>query len=193
MIMLYEKIRSVNFYDFDSELRLCRSPKTPVQFKVPIAYALAISQLGRFKVSGLMIEYYYTPMITEEDAANFCLEEGEQWSPTAYVQAVEIAEKAGMKFHTVDLSVKKGSAWWLLKPQETNTTTFRLLCPFPEENFTIEDALVHALFCVNSNFGFMNPIFDLTPLGPNEYGSMLRNPMDRIDVATFNAVVATIQ
>ncbi|KAL5166773.1 hypothetical protein HKD37_18G051677 [Glycine soja] len=64
-----------------------------------------------------------------------------------YSQNVEIAKKLGLRFCGMDLTVKMGSSWWLYALRDGRF--FELSCQLREENFTVESAVVRALFWVN--------------------------------------------
>lgn len=61
----------------------------------------------------------------------------------------------------------------------------------PEENFTQQTAALRTLFCINAAGCFNNPLFNLDPLGNDTFGTMLRNPLIRMDVNTYFAVEGT--
>ncbi|DAZ87289.1 TPA_asm: coat protein [Arceuthobium sichuanense virus 5] len=186
MIATYLKLRNVNYFDSRCTDRFQQVPKVPAPLEVPRPYALAISQLGRFKSSGAVEEGYYSPTISV-DAPTFLIMQGSFWSSSIYTQAMEFAKNLGLKFSTPDLGVKMGSSWWLYKPvQEQNH--FRLSCLIPEENFTVTTAVLRTLFCSNGTGGVLSELFDLASLGAVDYGSMLRNPPAGVDQSTYNAI-----
>nr|QPL17794.1 coat protein [Pistacia cryptic virus] len=187
MVMIYMKLRLTNYFDPRVMARFYKKPKVPVPFEVPRPYALAISQLGQIKASGLPTEEYFSPISSDTASANFCLPAGALWSPINYCRSVEYAKRIGIQFTTVDLSVKMGSTWWLYRPIQEQDV-FALHCPLPEENFTRATACLHSLFCVNAAAGFFNPIFNLNALGDADYGTMLRTPPDRVDLSTYFAI-----
>ena len=63
------------------------------------------------------------------------------WSDFTYSDAVDFAEKLGMRFATVDLTVKVGSSWWLFRPRELGDF-YELLCPLPGDNYTEEGTVL---------------------------------------------------
>nr|GMD21892.1 putative coat protein [Ipomoea batatas] len=163
---------------------------TPTPFQVPQPYALAISSLGRIKISGLQKQLFLTP-VPPADAADTtfgCPDEGHIWNPVAYSRAVEFAKKLGLHFSSVDLTLKMGSSWWLFRPVYAHGH-FRLDCPYPQENFTNTTAAVAMLYCNDGTDGLYNPIIDLPALGADTFGSMLRDPPADIAVSAFYAVI----
>ncbi|OMO82839.1 hypothetical protein COLO4_22802 [Corchorus olitorius] len=186
MIMTYLRLRSLNLSDITLGRRFFKRPQVPSPFEVPQPYALAISHLGRVRTSGLPNQMLLTPSLPEDLSPTFGLAENEVWSPYAYARSVEYAKSIGMRFATVDLSVKLGSTWWLYRPV-LEEGLFSLQCPIPGENFTNATAILASLFCVDANGGFLNPVFDTGILGADSYGTMLRlrHPRERIDLSTY--------
>lgn len=102
-------------------------------------------------------------------------------------EAVEYARILGMQFTVVDVTKKRGTAWWLLRPVYSEEF-FQLQCSLPETNFTDSMALTYTLFMPSEPANPTKEIFDLAPLGQATYGSMLRNPHTGINVSTFEAI-----
>lgn len=178
VVMTNCKLRSVNCFHIATMNRYLTKPVVPQPFEVPEPYALAISQLGSIKVRGMRKESYFLPTISADHTTGFDL-------PGAYCKAVEQAKKIGLHFASVDLSVKMGSSWWLYQPHQDGD----LFCLIPEENFTVQTAMLRNLFSVNADGGYQSDIVDLTPLGNTCYGVMCRNPPEREDVAIYCAVI----
>lgn len=191
-VATYLKIKAVNYLDTRFKNRFYKRPMVSDPFEIPQPYALALSQLGQMKVSGLPDELYVTPMIPTDAGGNLCLPTGITWSAATYNRAVDFAKKIGLQFSTVDLGVKMGSSWWIYRSVEEDNL-FQLSCPVPEENFTMQTAALRTLFCINAAGGLNNPIFNLDPLGNDTYGTMLRNPPHRVDVSTFYAVEGSFE
>jgi len=106
-----------------------------------------VSQLGSVKVSGMTEEFTLTPIIGEFGGSRLGLSKGTTWCSFRYSQNVEIAKKLGLRFCGMDLTVKMGSSWWLYALRDGRF--FELSCQLREENFTVESAVVRALFWVN--------------------------------------------
>lgn len=186
-VMTYLKLRMVNYYDERVANRFQRKPKVPRPFQIPEPFALPISQLGQIKVSGMPAQLYFSPTVPADAHISFGCHPEHNWCPDVYARAVEFAKKLGMRFSSVDLTVKMGSSWWLYRPVN-EAETFRLDCPFPEENFTANTAVIASLFTNTANNGFNNPVIDLAPLGNRNYGSMLRNPPQQLSLNTYYAI-----
>ncbi|KAI3897605.1 hypothetical protein MKW92_022148 [Papaver armeniacum] len=101
--------------------------------------------------------------------------------------AVNYARKLGMQFAVVDVTKKRGTAWWLLRPVYSEEC-FHLQCSLPETNFTDSMALTYTLFMPSEPANPPKEMFDLAPLGQATYGSMLRDPHTGINVSTFEAI-----
>lgn len=186
MIATFLKLRSVGYLNSSLMSRFYVVPRTPQPFELPLPYALAISQLGAVKTHGSPQEGYYCPTIPAT-TSNFLLPAGISWNPPTYSRAVEYAKSLGLKFTQPDLDVQMASTWWLYRPVLTGLH-FCLECPLPEENFTLNTAVLRTLFCNDATGGFMVNLFDLTPVGTDTYGSMLRNPQYEVDVTTYYAI-----
>jgi len=186
-VMLYMKLRIVNYHDYRVAGHYRKKPKVPTPFEVPQPYALAISQLGMLKLSGEVQELFLSPTIPDGADINFCLEAAEAWSPVQYSTALEQAKKLGLRTSTVDLTVKMGSSWWLYRPVSEGDT-FALECPWNEENFTANTAVLATLFCNNATGGFNNPIVTLDQLGDKNVGTMLYGMTNLMSRNTYYAV-----
>lgn len=186
-VLTYCKLRSVNYLQPHTMDRFYYKPMVPEPFEVPEPYALAIEQLGSIKVSGKRDEQYLMPTIQVAHIPRCGLPGNRRWTPSAYCQAVEMAKKIGLHFSSVDLSVKMGSSWWLYRAVQDGNH-FELQCMIPEENYTEQTAALRNLYSVDGHGGYQTNIVDLTPLGNTCYGSMFRNPQDRVDLAVYYAV-----
>lgn len=86
------------------------------------------------------------------------------------------------------MGVKLGSSWWLYCPTAEDEA-FRLECPYPEENFTLNNAVLATLFTNTATGGFNNAITDTASLGTKTYGSFVRNPPPDISIQTYYAII----
>jgi len=189
-IMLYLRLQSVNCLDSRVADRYRERPMVPAHFQVPSPFALAITQLGQIKLSELPEEIYLSPTIPADAAVNFCLPEDDVWKPVEYAKAVANAKILGLQFSDVDLESKLGSSWWLYRPVQEDDE-FRLECPYPEENFTLNTTILAALFCNNNDDGFLNPIIDLDAIGTAVFCSLLRYPPEDISLNVYYAITET--
>lgn len=185
-ILTYLKLRAVNSLEINGLTKFSKKPQSPEPFKVPYPFALAISALGVVKVSSLTSEKDICPSATQEDAARFLLPANTRWSTARYALSKEFAEKIGMKFASVDLSVKLGGSWWLFRPVEIGTI-LALRCTLPEDNYTEETAVMRTLYLRPEEQLASNEIFDLSDIDDHDYGSFIKNPFDDINVTTYFA------
>ncbi|CAL1395757.1 unnamed protein product [Linum trigynum] len=186
-VMIYLKLRSVHSLDSERMMKYATKPEVPNNFRVLAPYALAISQLGMLNVTSLTREVRLTPDVDAADAGSYLLPSGATWCPAAYGQACEFAEKIGLLLGPVDLSQKIGSSWWVYKVR-VEEDIMTLQCPIPEDNFSVESALVRSLFLRTDGSEGDNWIFEVESFSLDDYGSMLRNPPEDIAITTFFAV-----
>ncbi|CAJ2627943.1 unnamed protein product [Trifolium pratense] len=116
IVLTYCKLAIANYYHSETCECFYKKPNVPDPFEVPEPYALAISQLGKVKIRGLRDEVVALPTIPVAHGTRFGLPGDERWNQSDYCLAVDCAKKIGIWFKTVDLKVKMGSTWWLLKP-----------------------------------------------------------------------------
>ncbi|KAI3944093.1 hypothetical protein MKW92_037295 [Papaver armeniacum] len=182
------KLRALIFLDFPNRYNSIslRRPKSCTDLPIPAPFAFAIQQLGAVNVDDLSEEYRYVPVCPESNH-RFGLPTPRYWDPNAYGEAVEYARKLGMQFAVVDVTKKRGTAWWLLCPVYSEEC-FQLQCSLPETNFTDSMALTYTLFMPSEPANPPKEMFDLAPLGQATYGSMLRDPHTGINVSTFEAI-----
>lgn len=90
-------------------------------------------------------------------------------------RAVEYATSLGMLFAAVDLTQKKGTAWWLFR-QTFSNGSFELHCPLSEVNFTASMAVDRSLFLDGYKLNPSGSFVNLDPLGDGDHGSYLRKP-----------------
>ncbi|OIT06636.1 hypothetical protein A4A49_02124 [Nicotiana attenuata] len=183
-VMTYLKLRAVNLFIPTQGERFYNKPKTPAPFEVPVPYALAIQQLG---VVEARKRTAFIPTLTKADGESTFLPASAKWNPCGYTQAVEFCKSIGLRFQSVDLSVKIGSSWWLFRPV-LEGNYFELRCPLPEDNFTESGSVLHTLFLHDADDGPNNAIMDLSAIPDKNYGSMLRNPPQGISVNSFFAI-----
>jgi hypothetical protein len=188
-VMLYKKLRALNYMDGRVDANYRFTPQVPEPFEVLLPYALAIQQIGKVKISGMTEEKFFSPTAPAGMDASFGLPLPNSWNPMAYSRAVDIAKKLGLSFATPDLTVKMGSPWWLYRPVQTGISV-TLQCPFPEENFTESTAVLAGLFCYHVTNGLYNPIIELNPLGNANYGTMLRNAPPDFALNVYYAISA---
>jgi len=186
-VMTYLRLYYVNYHNPDLASRYRVKPEVTDPFEVPAPFALAISQLGAIKISGLPEELYLSPTVPADSDTKFGCSNLIVWSPVVYSKYVLQAKKLGLQFSTVDLEVKLGSSWWLFRPSDDNQS-FALQAPYPEENFTVNTAILASLFCNTDTRGFNNPIIDLAPLGTQTFGTFLRKPVADLSVNSFYAI-----
>ncbi|GAV63346.1 hypothetical protein CFOL_v3_06864 [Cephalotus follicularis] len=186
-VLTYMKLRAVNSLA-TSQLNLFRrKPKAPIDLKVPVPYALAISQLGRVKVRSLEEEKTLSPTCSLEATKNFLIGPNFSWSSTEYAQAREYAESLGMQFASADLGVKLGSAWWLLR-RTNDDGTYGLDCILPEDNYTEAAVVLNSLFYRAAHDGVPASFFTLDGIDNHSYGFMLRDPHDGINLSSYFAI-----
>jgi len=182
MLAFYSRLRVVNKGNWDTHKLFIRRPYEIDHFEVPTPYALAIQHLGIFKVENMTHELELIPVVSEAEAKKFCIG-ANTWSPPAYQTAVDFAKRLGISFMKTDLTVKLGTAWWLLKSKDDGED-YQLEACIPESNYTPEDAVIRALWCVNSAGTFHVDIADLSEL-TMERGSFLRSPPNDIALTCF--------
>ncbi|XP_062011188.1 uncharacterized protein LOC133727802 [Rosa rugosa] len=188
-VLTYLKLRAVNFsLDFGlGASRFFKKPMVHSPFEVPQPFGVAISGLGFVRITSLPFEQIICPTLSEVNATGLCLPSDQSWSFHRYSQAVEFAKGIGLKFSTVDLSVNLGSSWWLYRPV-VDGGIFRLQCILPPDNYSKESAVVRTLFMSSSVDNIAgHEIFDLSSVENHDYGSMLRNPHEGINVSTYLA------
>lgn len=105
----------------------------------------------------------------------------------ALTHAMEFAKRLGISFQRVDLTRKLGSAWWLLKSIDEEDN-YNLQCCLPESNFTNEDTVIRALWCVTETGGFHADITDLSSLTIDR-GTFLRKPPPDIALTCFYGIM----
>ncbi|UYL83188.1 MAG: coat protein 1 [Allium deltapartitivirus] len=188
----YLKVRDILFLVRSGEPSpfSLRRPRADTDLAIPSAFAFAIQQLGIVHVADLDSDLHVFPCFPQT-GHRFGIPTDVIWNPNEYAQAVEYARNLGMRFSVVDLSVKYGSAWWLLR-QYYEDDLFELRCTYPETNFTDQMAITHSLFLNGSSVNPTNAIItfaDQTTTG--NYGSMLRDPHPGINVSSFEAIAET--
>ncbi|QED42877.1 ORF1 [Lomandra cryptic virus 1] len=186
-VATYQKMLMLHKFNPDQKGRFVKRPKLPHPFKVPNAFALAISQLGLVKISSRTDNLKVMPTMPNADALRMGLDPGQRWSPTNYASAVEYAKSLGMQFDSVDLAQKVGSAWWLFR-QDVTEDIFTLQCRIPENNYSESTAVLHSLWINTANGYVENNFVNLDPLGNHVYGTMLRCPHVGIALSTFLAI-----
>lgn len=183
-VATYLKLRALHCTDPNQRNKFLNRPNYPANFPLPGPYALAITQLGAIKVSGLTTVTKVCPTLSAQDAPRMMIPANLRWNLQAYHRAVEFAKKLGLKFEAPDLTMKIGSSWWLFDNNETDDmVNFR--CRLPEDNFTPQTAVIACLFAAAADDNFVNPIVDLTPLEDVDYGTMLRNPPAEFNVTCY--------
>lgn len=187
-IATYLKLRALIFTEFPDRYTSAylKRPEGVTDLPVVVApFAFAIQQLGTVNISNLTHLARYVPVVPPT-GHQYGLPNNQVWDPKAYAQAVEYATKVGLHFNVVDLNLKTGTAWWLLR-QHFSEDMFELKLPFPEVNYTSVMAVTHSLFLLTDHEDLdpSNAIFDLTPCGESDYGYILRDPNPGINVTTF--------
>lgn len=92
-----------------------------------------------------------------------------------------------MQFHIVDLKTKGGTAWYTLRP-DNSEGIFELQCSLPEVNYTSSMAVTYALFLSRPATIAANPLFDLTAIGADHLGTMMRTPHPSINLTCFEGI-----
>ena len=183
MLALYSRLRTVNKGNLGTSKTFLHSVEN---FEIPTPYALAFQYLGIFRVENMTRELELIPTVSDTDARTIC-GEYDSWSPTVYQKAVEFAKSLGISFQKVDLTVKLGSAWWLLK-SNNDAEAYSLDACLPESNYTPEDAVIRALWCVTGTGTFHSDIADLSSLKMNR-GSFLHAPPPDIALTCFHGLI----
>lgn len=182
MMMFYCRLRAINKSFFETSSTFILKPHVPDSFEIPTPYAIAFQNLGLFRAENLVREIELIPTVSAAEAEQYCLGTS-RWSPPAYQTAMELAKSVGISFQRIDLTVKYGSAWWLLNSVQDDGN-YSLNCCLPESNYTKEDAVIRALWCVTDTGNFHVDIADLSAL-TLERGTFLRNPPPDIAVTCF--------
>jgi hypothetical protein len=162
-------------------------PKVSLALEVPLPFAIAISQLGAVEINSMPRRTIAVPAISVVEAAHFMIPRDQRFKAADYAHAVKFAKSLGIDFSTVDLNMKAGSAWWLLRGEITEEV-FQLSLPLPESNFTEDDAILHSMFCMNPDRSFGTTLFSLGELNAGTYGSILRNPHKGMNANSFFAL-----
>nr|CAH2618869.1 putative coat protein [Conifer deltapartitivirus]CAI5383870.1 putative coat protein [Conifer deltapartitivirus] len=186
MMLLYKKLRNIHLTEFDHFDRFARKPKVPDTLEVPVPYAYALQSLGKVKVNSLTTDLEVAPLFPRNET-NFGMDTVNSWSLDEHTQCVEYVKSLGIPCCTVNLGVKVGSAWWLMR-QEAVDSTIRITCPLPESNFTERAAVLSTLFTLGTNYPVANNVADLSSFGNDNYGTMLQNPPSGVNVSTFHAI-----
>jgi hypothetical protein len=182
----YNRLRAVNFAFETEGDRYIAKPKTPNPFEIPKPFAIALQLLGAIEIVSLPKRTVAFPTMSTAEAGRFFLPANTRFRAAEYGQAVEYCKSIGMQFAPVDLSMKCGSAWWLLHGEAVDEA-FQLTLPLPESNFTEQDALMHLMFCATANNSFGNSLFTLGELNVGDHGYLLRNPHDDANVNAYFA------
>ncbi|ABC73696.1 putative coat protein [Fragaria chiloensis cryptic virus] len=182
------KLRALIHLDFPDRYNIgsLKRPKTITDLPVVAPFAFAIQQLGYVNIANLTEERRYVPVLPET-GHTFGIPTGHNWNPNLYAQAVDYARKFGLHFNVVDYTKKQGTAWWLLR-QHFEDGIFELQLPLPEVNFTSSMALTLSLFLNAEEVNATSEIFDLTPVGADIYGYIMREPHLGINVSTFEVI-----
>lgn len=69
--MTYLKLHNLNYYDLSVADRCRRKPNVPDPFEIPSPFALAITQLGAIKLSGMTRQLYLSPSAPAGSDTNF--------------------------------------------------------------------------------------------------------------------------
>jgi hypothetical protein len=186
-MLTYLKVRSVNFALSPEGDRYNVKPKVSLALEVPLPFAIAISQLGAVEINSMPRRTIAVPAISVVEAAHFMIPRDQRFKAADYAHAVKFAKSLGIDFSTVDLNMKAGSAWWLLRGEITEEV-FQLSLPLPESNFTEDDAILHSMFCMNPDRSFGTTLFSLGELNAGTYGSILRNPHKGMNANSFFAL-----
>jgi hypothetical protein len=158
-----------------------------VSLEVPLPFAIAISQLGAVEINSMPERTIALPAISVAEAAHFMIPQNQCFKAFDYAQAVKFAKSLGIEFSTVDLNMKTGSAWWLLRGEITEEV-FYLSLPLPESNFNEDNAILHSMFCLNPDRSFGTTLFTLGELDAGTYGYILRNPHKGMNANSFFAL-----
>lgn len=187
-LIMYLKLRSLITIELPGRYNQqnLKRPKVVTDLPVIAPFAFAIQQLGAVNIANLQSEARYVPVLPAE-GHRFGIPNARRWNPNAYAQAVDYARSLGLHFNVVDLKKKSGTAWWLLR-QHYEDNIFELKLPFPEVNFTSSMALTYTLFLNSQVEDPTNQLFDLTPCGNSDYGYILRDPHQGINVTTFETI-----
>nr|WNN27078.1 coat protein 2 [Morus alba cryptic virus 2] len=187
LIMIYLKCRAITVSEDSqnfSPSNLGR-PRVGTDHVVPTAIAYAIQQLGIVHAADLPTDDKFIPHFPE-DGHRHGVPITRVWNPNAYYEAVEYCKDLGMQFSVVDLKVKRGSAWWLLRPF-IKEGIFELQCPLPEVNFTDSMALAYSLFLPSEPGITTETLFNIFSL-KKTYGTLMRNPHTGINLSSFEAL-----
>jgi hypothetical protein len=85
-------------------------------------------------------------------------------------ELVKFAKKSlGIEFSTVDLDMKMGSSWWMLRGEITEEV-FYLSLLLPESNFSEGNAILHSMFRLNTDRSFATTLFILGDLNAGTCG-----------------------
>ena len=118
-MLTYLKIRSINMALSPEGDRYIVKPKVQIPLEVPLPFAIAISQLGAVEVNSMPQRMIAFPAISVAEAAHFMIPQNKCFKAVYYTQAVKFAKSLGIEFSSVDLDMKMGSAWWLLRGEIT--------------------------------------------------------------------------
>nr|CAH2618729.1 putative coat protein [Conifer deltapartitivirus]CAI5383947.1 putative coat protein [Conifer deltapartitivirus] len=190
MLLLYKKLRNIHLTEFDHFERFARKPKVTDSIEVPVPYAYALQSLGKVKVNSLTTDLEIAPTFPRNETS-FGMDATNSWSPDEHAQCIEYVKSLGIPCCTVNLGVKIGSAWWLMR-QEQMDNTIRVSCPLPESNFTERAAVLSTLFTMGTNTPVANNVADLSSFGNDNYGIMLQNPPSGVNISTFHAIADTV-
>jgi hypothetical protein len=185
-LAVYHRLRAVNFALATEGDRYIVKSKIPSPFEIPKPFAIALQLLGAIEIVSLTNRTVAYPTISTAEAARTFLPANARFRAYEYGQAVEYCKSIGMQFAPVDISMKCGSAWWLLNGV-TDNGLFRLNLNLPESNFTEQDALMHLMFCANANGTFGSTLTTLGELNAGDYGYLLQNPHDDANVNAYFA------
>ncbi|ABZ10946.1 putative coat protein [Rose cryptic virus 1] len=193
MLATYFKLRALIYLDLPDRYTLgsLKRPKAIADLPVIAPFAFAIQQLGYVNVANLTRERRFVPVFPEDDHT-FGVPLEHHWNPNLYSQAVDYARTLGLHFNVVDYKKKQGTAWWLLR-QHYEDHVFELQVPLPEVNFTSAMAITHTLFLEGEAADPSNAVFDLTPVGADTYGYILREPHFGINVTTYQVIDGSAQ
>lgn len=187
-VIAYLKMRAVHFIDAPTRADSLRKPRVASDLPIPSPFAFAIQQLGAVTITDVLHEVRLVPAFAS-DSHSLGAPTGYPWRPAAYAQSMEYARTLGLRFNIVDLAVKNGTAWWLLRGHYEDPI-FEYQCIYPEVNYTDSMAVTATLFLKNTEDDPSNDFVNLTNI-TTTYAVIMRNPHPGINVSSYLAIDET--
>lgn len=155
MTALYAKIRAINQQTGEYSNRFSTRPTYNRDIEIPLPYADAIQQLGRFATTCMKTNYTMIPTFPEnvENEGR----KDKHWRSYKYESIMQILKNLGIPLRSVDTRSQDGSAWWTYRLEDHGETVdFHCILPFL--HYSNHSAMLSLLFATRTNTGELSAI-----------------------------------